>query len=284
MGKGNAMGLKTSIRAGSLSILASLGNFYRAGGVPILTYHSIDDSGTVLSTPPSLFERQMRFLKEEGYRVISLRDMVGHLRARTEPPSRSAVITFDDGFRNNYEVAFPVLKSLEFTATFFIVTDFVGERGPWVEDERLGDAPLLSWEDLEKMAAQGMDIQPHSCTHPHLTQLSRDEMIREIRDSRHRIEEVVKREANIFCYPFGEFDGACMDVLSRLEFEGAVAIEFGRRNSCENIYALQRVGSAHFQDMTAFKVCLDGLYEGYLALRKGLFQRSSRLRGGEHKV
>lgn len=237
-----------------------------------MTFHSIDDSGSILSTRPSLFENQMRFLKKKKYNVMSLGKLIDHIRSHTKPPPGSIVLTFDDGYKNNYEVAFPVLKSLKFTATFFIVTEYVGKRSTWDQDDTCGDVPLLSWEEIGEMAAQGMDIQPHSCTHPHLPELTREEMIREIRNSRLHIEDVVRQEADIFCYPFGEFNRACTDLLSQLGFQGAVSIAYGRRNTVENVYALQRVGSAHFRDMTAFKVCLFGLYEWYLSLRNIVYR------------
>ena len=264
------MWLKSLARKSCMLLLSSLSSIYKAGGIPILTYHSIDDSGSILSNSPTLFQNQMRFLKENNFSVISLRKLIDTFRSHTKPLPRSVVLTFDDGYKNNYEVAFPILKELNFTATFFIVTEYVGRRSTWGEEGALCDVPLLSWEEILKMATHGMDIQPHSCTHPYLTQIAKDEMIREMRDSRLRIEEAIQKEADIFCYPFGEYDHRCIELLSHLGFKGAVSIEFGKSNSVENIYALQRVGSAHFQDMTAFKVSLYGLYEWYLFLRNAV--------------
>lgn len=240
-----------------------------------MTYHSIDDSGALLSTPPILFERQMKFLKEKKYRVISLRKLIEHIGSHRKPLPKSVVLTFDDGYKNNYEVAFPVLKSSDFTATFFVVTQYVGKRSTWATDETSLEAPLMSWEEIKEMATYGMEIQPHSCTHPHLPQLTRDEMIKEILGSKRHIEEVVMQEASIFCYPFGEFNSTCISVLSELGFKAAVSIQFGRNNSIENVYALQRVGSAHFQDMTAFKVCLYGFYDWHLIFKNRLLQKAS---------
>ena len=262
------MGLDSIVRKWSLLALNSLSHLHKAGGVPILTYHSIDDSGSVLSTPPLLFSQQMRFLKERNYRVISLGTLVEHFCRDTVPPSRSVVLTFDDGYTSTYENAFPILRSFDFTAAFFVVTQYVGKKSTWSMDDPPFVAPMMSWKEIGEMAAHGMDIFPHSCTHSHLPLLSRDEMEWEIVESRRSIEDVVKKKADIFCYPYGEFNDTCIQVLSQLKFKAAVTIHFGRKNSLENVYALQRVGSVHFQDMTAFKVCLYGLYDWHLMAKK----------------
>jgi len=262
------MGLRSIVRKWSLFTLNSVSHFYKATGVPILTYHSIDDSGSRLSTPPALFSRQMKFLKEKNYRVISLRTLVEYFCRHTAPPPGSVVLTFDDGYRSNYEEAFPILKSLDFTATFFVVTHYVGKESTWLMDDPSFVAPMMSWKEIRDMAAHGMDILPHSCTHPHLLQLSKEKMEEEIIESRRSIEDAVKKKAEIFCYPYGEFNDTCIQLLSQFEFRAAVTIRFGRKNSLKNVYALQRVGSAHFQDMTAFKVCLFGLYDWYLRAKE----------------
>ncbi len=88
--------------------------------VPILTYHSIDDSGSIISTSPDKFRSQMRHLRDKHFNVISLKEVVTNIRKKSPLPRRSIAITFDDGFKNVYNIAYPILKNYGFTATVFL--------------------------------------------------------------------------------------------------------------------------------------------------------------------
>lgn len=269
------MELRSITRKCSLLTLNFLSYLFKVGGVPILTYHSIDDSGSLLSTSPRLFSQQMRFLKEKDFRVISLKMLVEHFSRQAPLHPRSVVLTFDDGYKNNYEMALPILKSFDFSATFFIATDFIGKKSPWMKNDLSVDLLILSWDEIKEMAENGMDIQPHSCSHRHLPQLARDEIEWEMSESRGTIEREVGGKADLFCYPYGEFNETCIDALCALQFKAAVTIRYGRKNSMANLYALQRVGSAHFQDMTAFKICLNGLYDWHIMAKNLVLRKKS---------
>src|SRR5215510_1123910 len=124
--------------------------------VPILCYHQFTTgrSTDLMIMPRDSFIAQMEYLKKNGFNVITLSDLEGFLKASRPIPPRSVVITVDDGFRSAYDVAFPVLKSYGFRATFFIYTDF------------LGGGRSLTWAAINEMRASGMiDIQSHSKSH-----------------------------------------------------------------------------------------------------------------------
>ncbi|MBD3318019.1 MAG: polysaccharide deacetylase family protein [Chitinivibrionales bacterium] len=110
--------------------------------VPILCYHSIDTTGSLLSTSPRVFSNHMLHLKRHGYTTLTFGDLVDRLSAKTLMPPKLAVITFDDGYRNNREIALPILKRYGFTATFFVVTDAVGKRASWIERDF---STVLGW-------------------------------------------------------------------------------------------------------------------------------------------
>jgi hypothetical protein len=123
--------------------------------VPILCYHRLADqceSALCMTTP--LFEAQMRYLKEKGYRVISLADLVDFLAYRRALPNKAVVINLDDGYRSTYDIAYPILKKYGFTASLFIYTDFIGAC-----------ANSLTWEQLQKMKADGFEVGSHSLSH-----------------------------------------------------------------------------------------------------------------------
>jgi hypothetical protein len=126
--------------------------------VPVLTYHNLGEQakGRLVLAAAS-FREQMRYLKTNGYRVVSLGEFTEFIRLDRQLPQRAVVLTFDDGYRAFKDHAYPVLRELGFTATLFIYTDWVGAgRG------------ALAWADLRELAAAGMDIQAHSKTHADL--------------------------------------------------------------------------------------------------------------------
>jgi peptidoglycan/xylan/chitin deacetylase (PgdA/CDA1 family) len=123
--------------------------------VPILCYHNLAQQAKGrLVLAASSFEEQMRYLKKEGYRVISLGEFVEFMSLKRQLPRKSVVLTFDDGYRAFKEFAYPILKELGFTATLFVYTDYVG-----------AGRNALSWDELKTLAAEGFDVQGHSKTH-----------------------------------------------------------------------------------------------------------------------
>src|SRR6185295_16311428 len=113
-------------------------------GVPILTYHSIDSSGSVISTSPEKFRQQMEILAKSAFQVLPLKGLVQQIRENKEIPKNAVAITFDDGFRNVFENAFPVLKQYGFPATVFLVTSFCEKNNRWSgQPDRIPTLELL---------------------------------------------------------------------------------------------------------------------------------------------
>ncbi|HTN72027.1 MAG TPA: polysaccharide deacetylase family protein [Methylomirabilota bacterium] len=123
--------------------------------VPILVYHNLGPQakGRLLLGVKS-FEEQMRYLKSQGYRVVSLKEFLEYTSLKKQLPRKSLVLSFDDGYRAFLQYAYPILKELGFTATLFVYTDYIG-----------AGSNALSWADLKKLAAEGFDIEAHSKTH-----------------------------------------------------------------------------------------------------------------------
>ena len=130
--------------------------------VPILVYHNLapEAKGRMVLAAKS-FEEQMRYLKAQGYRVISLRDFIEFGRLGRQLPRRAVVLTFDDGYKAFKTYAHPILKELGFTATLFVYTDYVG-----------AGRNSLSWPELRELAAEGFDVQAHSKTHGDLRRIA----------------------------------------------------------------------------------------------------------------
>jgi peptidoglycan/xylan/chitin deacetylase (PgdA/CDA1 family) len=184
--------------------------------VPILCYHNLGPQtrGRLLLSV-SVFEEQMRYLKREGYRVITLRQFLEFVSLRQQLPRKTVVLTFDDGWKSFKEHARPILKELGFPATLFIYTDFVGAR------------VALSWAEIKELAQEGFDVQAHSKTHEDMrrkpTESDEDynrrmqaELVAPLGVFQQRVGQVPR----ILAYPYGSHDG---DVVKRVREAGYVA-------------------------------------------------------------
>ncbi len=272
--------LKASLRLGAKATLIGLfdliGLVYRAGGVPILCYHSIDDSGSVLSVSEVLFRRQMNHLKTHGYRTMPL-PMLCHALVERQPlPPKTVVLTFDDGFRNSHSVVLPTLKRLGFTATVFVVTRHIGSRLAWIRTDDVPDLELASWDEITEMSEAGLDIQSHSVTHPNLCHLKFEQVREEIQASKEEIEQRLGKAVTLFAYPYGEFTPEIERVVEELGFVGAVTLAVGRTRSGDAPFSLKRMNVTEVSRvsdgtrMLFFRCCVSGTASWYWGIKNWL--------------
>lgn len=197
--------------------------------LPILTYHSLDSSGSVVSTSPSRFRRQMELLYQKGFKTISLAEVARLVRTGQPFRDRTYVVTFDDGYETVYREAFPVLQEFGITATVFLITGYCGKRNSWPgHASPVSEQSLLSWTQIEEMAWHHIEFGSHTVTHPDLACLTRQEAEREMRESKQMIQERLGRKIEVFAYPYGKyapwtvelakehFTGACSTILGKL--------------------------------------------------------------------
>jgi peptidoglycan/xylan/chitin deacetylase (PgdA/CDA1 family) len=206
--------------------------------VPILMYHHIADPPPDadpirqdLSVSPQAFEAQLRYLVGAGYQPIPLRDLIYHLTLGAPLPEKPIILTFDDGYEDNYTNAYPLLKKYGFVGTFFIVTEPVDK----------GRAGYMSWAQIEIMSTHGMEIGAHSYTHPDLRGKSVDYIIWQAVGSKEAIEGRIQQRVRFFSYPSGRYDEQVVNVLHSADFWGAVTIETGTRQSSRQPFELQRI-------------------------------------------
>jgi len=174
----------------------------------ILTYHSIDDSGSVVSVSPADFERHVRFLvgaqAGTGAQVVSLEQVVAPAEASED--SRLA-LTFDDGFANFVDEAWPRLRDGGLRATLFVVTDRVGETNGW--ESGSGGVPVLplaDWDQLGRVAEEGCELGVHGRTHRALSDCSPAELEDEVAGAADELRRRTGRAASSFAYPYGAWD------------------------------------------------------------------------------
>lgn len=206
--------------------------------VPILMYHYIstppdnaDKYRIDLSVEPTAFRSQMAYLAENGYSTISFYDLSLAVTNNQPLPDKSVILTFDDGYLDNYELAFPILQEFGLHATFFVVTEFIDK----------GRAEYLTWEMVQEMAAAGYDFEPHSRTHPELTNRERDYLIWEMLGPQETLAYHIGYTPRYFSYPSGRYDDAVLTMLQELGFWGAVTTYSGKDHGFTDRYTWTRM-------------------------------------------
>lgn len=234
----------------------------------ILTYHSIDDSGSVLSTHPETFERQIAHLAELGYRGTSLSEAVKHNQSTGRWPERTVAITFDDGYENNLCVAQPILTRHGFTATIYLITRHVGGEHDWEQPPpNLGRRTILDWAQVTELADAGWEIGAHTRTHPNLQELDPEAIEREIVGSREDIQQHLSRAAETFAYPGGFCSTAANTVVAR-EFSAGCTTLLRRSTLRDPKHSLPRVDMYYLQDPVRLEKLVQGRLDAYLTLRR----------------
>jgi len=210
------------------------------GQSAILAYHSLDDSGSVISTPPALFKRQMEFLAGSGIPVTPLDQAI------RQPGS--VAITFDDGFGNLIEHAIPLLERLNLPATIFVVGDYCGRRNNWPSQPRHGipDLPLLSWEELEGFGGL-ISIGAHTMTHPDLSRLPPEECAFELSECQSQIEQRLARRVRWLAYPYGASSAAVRSAAGE-HFDLAVGTSMHFLDSQDDPLDLPRIDTYYLRD------------------------------------
>ena len=214
-------------------------------GVPILMYHQVSETRPATfakyTVTPSAFAAQMRWLASNGYATIGLRALMAHRRDGTPLPDRSVLITFDDGFRDCAIHAAPVLRSHNFSATFFLVAGLMGGPGVWLRGERGIDPPLMSWADARALEADGHHCASHTMTHPRLANAPEDVCRDELTRSREVLEEQLGHPVRELAYPFGSHSERVRAIAADCGYESACTVEIGVSTAGDEPLALRRV-------------------------------------------
>lgn len=238
--------------------------------LPILTYHSLDTTGSVISTAPAVFRRQMQWLHEHGFTTISLVHAARLLKARQPFGQRTVVLTFDDGYETVHREAFPVLQQHGFTATVFLITAYCGKRNDWPGHESpVGAQPLLSWSQIDDMARHGIEFGSHTATHPDLARTARDQAERELRESKSAIEDRLGRKVETFAYPYGHYNEAAVDLV-RAHFAAGCSTILGTVTAQADPALLPRVDMYYCAANRLIESLSTRRMDMYLAMRRAM--------------
>jgi peptidoglycan/xylan/chitin deacetylase (PgdA/CDA1 family) len=247
------------------------------GYMPILAYHGLDESGSVVSLSPALFVWQMAWLRNTGCRVLALSDAVACLRRGEPLPARALAITFDDGLESVYSQARPILSEHGFPATVFVVAGYCGKDNGWAgQPDGIPRQPLLSWEQVRELDRHGMAIGAHTIDHARLDLLPAAEMASQVIGSKQVIEWQLGHTIDLFAYPYGRHTPAIQQTVARC-FAGACTARPGLVGPESDPLLLDRIDISYVAHPWLFARIFNPLFPLYVWLRRSLRSQTSRL-------
>lgn len=256
-------------RAASLYFFGPLaGVLPRRHGVPILMYHRVPpvDQCTThpyycTNTAAPVFEQQIQFLKERGYKTVGVTEAFQAVQA---PPSDEKVValTFDDGYLDFYTHAFPILSQYGFTATIFLPTAYIGDSAL-----RFKGFDCLTWGQVRELRRAGMNFGSHTVTHPQLRDVEHEQLRREVSESKHDIEDQLGEATTAFAYPYAfpetdlKFVSRLRQVLLESGYREGVSTVLGRVMRSSDPLFMGRLPANSHDDLPFFRAKLEGGYD-----------------------
>lgn len=241
----------------------------------ILTYHSIDPSGSPVSCHPDAFARHVSWFASGRVRVTTIDELM-QLPAGTD----AVALTFDDGFVNFGEEAAPRLLEHGLPVTVFVVADLVGTLNSWDAGprRRTPELPLLGWPVLSRLQEQGVTVGAHGRSHRSLTRIDPAALEDEVQGSADRIEEEIGRRPSLFAYPYGDWNAAAAQKVSRI-FRWACTVEFRTLRTEERPVALPRLDMYYFREPDSLDGWGTDWFKARIKVRQGLRRARTLARG-----
>ncbi len=208
------------------------GVFSTPSGIPVLNYHQINDRDeNALTIAPEQFAAQMDWLKEKGYHTLTQAEFLDAMENGKSLPEKSILITFDDGYLDNYKHAYGILKERDMKATIFIISDFVGLYPNY-----------LKWNQILEMQENGIEFGSHTLNHTPLTQCaSMGEVNNQLTQSKAALEWRLGREMKLLAYPCGFQTQEIQDATKAAGYHAAFTVSLGYDHVGDNMYELHRV-------------------------------------------
>ncbi|MBI4061799.1 MAG: polysaccharide deacetylase family protein [Elusimicrobia bacterium] len=210
-----------------------------SGGLPVLMYHKIGDypPGSKLKklwVAAADFRRQLEYLRDHGYAAVGLRDWRDAEKGVRPLPPKPVMITFDDGYMNNYDFAFPLLKEFGMKSCVFLVYETVGKHNGWHDPKTEPWLRMLTWSQIREMRDSGLvEFGSHTMRHRNLAELPLDEVKWELAESKLRLEDRLSCEMLGFAYPYGS--GAYKADVRRAALEAGYRFDFSIKQGISSI-------------------------------------------------
>lgn len=215
-------------------------------GIPVLYYHSVLPDSEVttrneVTISPENLKAQLQLVKDLGYTTLTMSELNDYIINNKEIPKKSILITFDDGYDDNYVHAFPILKELDMKATIFVISS--GIDGGY----------YMSSDQLKDMVNYGIDIESHTVNHVHLDTLSYEEQLKELKDSKATIEKITNKEVLSIAFPFGDYNENTLKAVTEAGYSIAFTTNRGLANRTDNKIALDRIYVSSEYSIDTFK-------------------------------
>jgi peptidoglycan/xylan/chitin deacetylase (PgdA/CDA1 family) len=212
-------------------------------GLPVLMYHAFsdaDEGAGHYTVSRRNFEKQMAWLNKKGYRGISLQEFARQRVNGRLPGEKTVILTVDDGYRDFLQVALPVLKKYNFTATVFVVTGLMDRKNSWDGTGELSGHELFSWDESKRLVQEGIEIGAHTVTHARLPTLEIEKARQEICGSKADIKENLGFEAGSFAYPYGLLNADVRDLVAKAGYSAACTVNDGLNHPAVDNCLLRR--------------------------------------------
>ena len=203
-----------------------------ARSVPVLNYHQINDQAeNALTIHTDQFEAQMKYLADNGFHTITPDEMLDAWENGTPLPDKPVILTFDDGYADNYRNAFPILEKYNLKGTIFLISDFVSTYPNY-----------LTWPQIEEMQESGhFCFESHTLSHMQLDKATPEETWNQLNGSRQALEWRLQKPVNFIAYPCGFYDDELERMTREAGFRGGFTVHYGLAAPDENRYFLDRV-------------------------------------------
>ena len=216
-----------------------------SGVVPVLLYHSVSDQPAGQFGPYTVTRHQLASHLDQvtdlGFQTLTVGQLVAHRAAGVPLPARTAVITFDDGFADFADNAWPEVARRGQAATLYVTAGTIGARSNWLAPLDAGQLAMLDRAQLLDLAADGCEIGAHSMSHPQLDCLTRLAAAVEIRQSKDVLEQALGQAVDTFAYPHGYHDTAVKELVAAAGYTSAAAVRNALSPADDDPYALARV-------------------------------------------
>lgn len=227
--------------------------------VPILMYHRFGSKESSLFVSPQNFARQMKYLKNKNYNVLSLDKLVEGIKNNRKFGHKTVVITIDDGYKDNYVYACPILKEYDFPATIFIIANFVGNK-----------KDFMTWDEIRAMSKDNISFGGHTKNEVYLPSIKKKEILwDETAGCKELIESKINKPVDYFCYPTGGFTEEVKRVLKKAGYKGACTTNRGFNK--KDVYELKRVKITNSDTTKPFNFWakLSGYYNLFRSRKSG---------------
>ena len=193
----------------------------------ILSYHGVAPSNAVvdpefLRVEPEIFDAQVQVLQKAGFQIVTVAELARRAGGRTPPPGMVA-LSFDDGMDDNHQNLLPILKRRDAVASVYVATGLIGKDNPWMAP---GTSRMMFESELRDLVAAGVELGAHTVSHPDMSQMTYDDCLREMIESRNHVAAITGGPVTTFAYPFCKYNDDAVRAARDAGFDAAVTCQW----------------------------------------------------------